>query len=146
VNGLYIAVPFSAALMFLAFFVLQGSLRLASRRGARRRGLAFHTPAIPLGWPTRFARARMDQHLLYTMAAVLVLGVGAQWLSWRLKLPSILSAADPGHPRRARHRPPRAGRMFGDMLFPMVSLGVALVLFEGGMTLRFAICADTGAR
>jgi NhaP-type Na+/H+ or K+/H+ antiporter len=32
----------------------------------------------------------MDQSLLYTMAAILVLGVGAQWLSWRLKLPSIL--------------------------------------------------------
>jgi NhaP-type Na+/H+ or K+/H+ antiporter len=26
--------------------------------------------------------------------------------------------------------------MFGDLLFPMVSLGVALVLFEGGLTLR----------
>ena len=32
----------------------------------------------------------MDESLLYTLAAVLVLGVGAQWLAWRLKLPSIL--------------------------------------------------------
>ena len=26
----------------------------------------------------------MENHLLYILAAVLVLGVGAQWLSWRL--------------------------------------------------------------
>jgi NhaP-type Na+/H+ or K+/H+ antiporter len=79
----------------------------------------------------------MDQHLLYTMAAVLVLGVGAQWLSWRLKLPSILFLLILGilaGPVTGLLDP---DAMFGPMLFPMVSLGVALVLFEGGMTLRF---------
>jgi NhaP-type Na+/H+ or K+/H+ antiporter len=79
----------------------------------------------------------MDQSLLYTMAAVLVLGVGAQWLSWRLKLPSILPLLVLGilvGPVSGLLEP---DRQFGDMLFPMVSLGVALVLFEGGMTLRF---------
>ena len=79
----------------------------------------------------------MDNNLLYTMAAVLVLGVGAQWLSWRLKLPSILALLILGiiaGPITGLLQP---DKMFGPMLFPMVSLGVALVLFEGGMTLRF---------
>jgi NhaP-type Na+/H+ or K+/H+ antiporter len=79
----------------------------------------------------------MDQSLLYTMAAVLVLGVGAQWLSWRLKVPSILPLLVLGilvGPVSGLLEP---DRQFGDMLFPMVSLGVALVLFEGGMTLSF---------
>lgn len=79
----------------------------------------------------------MDQNLLYTMAAVLVLGVGAQWLSWRLKQPSILALLILGiiaGPVTGLLRP---DEQFGDMLFPLVSLGVALVLFEGGMTLRF---------
>ncbi len=33
----------------------------------------------------------MSDTMLYVMAAVLVLGVAAQWLSWRLRLPSILA-------------------------------------------------------
>ncbi|GAB5413907.1 MAG: sodium:proton antiporter [Congregibacter sp.] len=79
----------------------------------------------------------MDNSLLYTLAGVLVLGVGAQWLSWRLKLPSILALLVLGilaGPVTGLLEP---DRVFGDLLFPMVSLGVALVLFEGGMTLRF---------
>ncbi|MEQ9462918.1 MAG: sodium:proton antiporter, partial [Haliea sp.] len=79
----------------------------------------------------------MDQNLLYILAAVLVLGVGAQWLSWRLKQPSILALLVLGiiaGPVTGLLRP---DEQFGDLLFPMVSLGVALVLFEGGMTLKF---------
>ncbi|MFN2286769.1 MAG: cation:proton antiporter [Chromatocurvus sp.] len=79
----------------------------------------------------------MDQSLLYIMAAVLVLGVGAQWLSWRLRQPSILALLILGiiaGPVTGLLRP---DEQFGDILFPMVSLGVALVLFEGGLTLKF---------
>ena len=75
--------------------------------------------------------------MLYTLAAVLVLGVGAQWLSWRLRLPSILPLLILGilaGPVTGLLNP---DEMFGPILFPMVSLGVALVLFEGGMTLKF---------
>jgi len=73
---------------------------------------------------------------LYTLAAILVLGVGAQWLSWRLKLPSILPLLLLGiiaGPITGFLNP---DELFGPLLFPMVSLGVALVLFEGGLTLR----------
>ena len=79
----------------------------------------------------------MDQNLLYTVAAIMVLGVGAQWLSWRLKQPSILALLVLGiiaGPVTGLLRP---DEQFGDLLFPMVSLGVALVLFEGGLTLKF---------
>ncbi len=79
----------------------------------------------------------MEGHLLHTLAAVLVLGVGAQWLSWRLRLPSILPLLVLGilvGPVSGLLDP---DALFGPILFPMVSIGVALVLFEGGMTLRF---------
>ena len=79
----------------------------------------------------------MDQSVLYTIAAILVLGVGAQWLSWRLKLPSILFLLILGILAGPVTGILDPDRMFGSLLFPMVSLGVALVLFEGGMTLRF---------
>ena len=67
----------------------------------------------------------MDEHLVVGLSAILLLGVGAQWLAWRLHLPSILlllvvgflagpvtGCIDPDH-------------LFGDMLFPMVGLSVA---------------------
>lgn len=87
----------------------------------------------------------MDQSVLYTMAAILVLGVGAQWLAWRLKLPSILPLLALGilaGPATGLLNP---DELFGPVLFPMVSLGVALVLFEGGMTLRFRDIRGHGA-
>lgn len=79
----------------------------------------------------------MDQNLLYILAAVLVLGVGAQWLSWRLKQPSILALLILGIVAGPVTGLLRPDEQFGDLLFPLVSLGVALVLFEGGMTLNF---------
>ncbi|MEO0435473.1 MAG: sodium:proton antiporter [Pseudomonadota bacterium] len=79
----------------------------------------------------------MTENLLYTLAAVLVLGVGAQWLAWRLKLPSILPLLILGIVAGPVTGLLEPDEIFGPILFPMVSLGVALVLFEGGMTLRF---------
>ena len=79
----------------------------------------------------------MENHLLYILAAVLVLGVGAQWLSWRLKQPSILALLILGIVAGPVTGLLRPDEQFGDLLFPLISLGVALVLFEGGLTLRF---------
>jgi NhaP-type Na+/H+ or K+/H+ antiporter len=79
----------------------------------------------------------LEGHLLYTLAAILVLGVGAQWLAWRLRLPSILPLLTLGILAGPVSGLLDPDRMFGPILFPLVSIGVALVLFEGGMTLRF---------
>ncbi|EED36040.1 sodium/hydrogen exchanger family protein [Luminiphilus syltensis NOR5-1B] len=79
----------------------------------------------------------MENQLLYILAAVLVLGVGAQWLSWRLRTPSILALLILGIVAGPVTGLLRPDEQFGDLLFPFISLGVALVLFEGGLTLRF---------
>lgn len=79
----------------------------------------------------------MENELLYILAAVLVLGVGAQWLSWRLRQPSILALLVLGIIAGPVTGILEPDRQFGDLLFPLISLGVALVLFEGGLTLRF---------
>ncbi|MEO8748499.1 MAG: sodium:proton antiporter [Rhodanobacter sp.] len=70
------------------------------------------------------------------LAGVLMVGFLSQWLAWRLKLPAIVFLLLAGlllgpvlgvlHP----------DHMLGDLLFPMVSLSVALILFEGSLTLR----------
>lgn len=71
-------------------------------------------------------------------------GIAAQWLAWRVKLPSILLllvfgfAAGPG----LGWLDPDA--TFGDALFPLVSLAVGLILFEGGMSLELRELRETG--
>ncbi|HEX7732993.1 MAG TPA: sodium:proton antiporter [Rhodanobacter sp.] len=71
------------------------------------------------------------------LTGMLVIGFLCQWLAWRVKLPAIVFLLLAGlllgpvsgllHPER----------LLGPLLFPMVSLAVALILFEGSLTLRF---------
>jgi len=71
------------------------------------------------------------------LVSVAVLGGAAQWLGWRLRLPAILllllfgMAAGPDGiglvPTDA---------MFGDLLLPLVAIAVAILLFEGALTLH----------
>jgi len=85
----------------------------------------------------------MHADLLVSLAAILGLGMLAQWLAWRLKHPSIiylllfgllvgpLSALVLNDPLLD------IDHLMGDLLFPVVSASVAVILFEGGMSLRF---------
>ena len=69
------------------------------------------------------------------IASVGALGVGAQWVAWRTGWPAIvlmLAAGFIAGPITG-FIDPRAA--FGDMLDPMISVGVALILFEGGLSL-----------
>ena len=80
----------------------------------------------------------MNEHLLISLGSILVLGVGAQWLAWRLRLPSILLLLLFGFIAG-----PIAGlvdpdELFGRLLFPLVSVSVAIILFEGGLSLRLS--------
>ena len=73
--------------------------------------------------------------MLTGLAAIIILGVLAQWLAWRLRLPSILLLLVFGFAAG------RAGwvnpdELFGDLLPDLVALSVAVLLFEGGLTLR----------
>jgi len=77
----------------------------------------------------------VTEDLIVGLAAVLVLGVGAQWISWRLRQPSILLLLVFGFvagPLTGKLQP---DDLFGDLLMPVVSLSVALILFEGGLSL-----------
>lgn len=74
------------------------------------------------------------------MLLVLVLGIGflAQWLAWRVKLPAILFLLLAGILLGPVAGVVRPDKLLGPLLFPMVSLAVALILFEGSLTLRFS--------
>jgi NhaP-type Na+/H+ or K+/H+ antiporter len=80
----------------------------------------------------------MHDTIPLTIAFILMVGMLAQWASWRLKQPSILLLLLIGiiaGPATGLIHP---DDIFGDLLFPAISLGVALVLFEGALTLKFS--------
>jgi NhaP-type Na+/H+ or K+/H+ antiporter len=80
----------------------------------------------------------VNEHLLIGLAAVLVLGIGAQWLAGRLRLPSILLLLIFGFVAGPVTGLINTDETFGDLLFPFVSLSVAVILFEGGLSLRMS--------
>jgi NhaP-type Na+/H+ or K+/H+ antiporter len=80
----------------------------------------------------------MNEEILVGLASIVGLGISAQWLAWRTKLPAILmllafgliagpatGLLDPDH-------------LMGDLLSPFVSISVAVILFEGGLSLRMS--------
>jgi NhaP-type Na+/H+ or K+/H+ antiporter len=70
------------------------------------------------------------------LAAITALEIGAQWLSWWLKLPAILFLLLIGLVAGPVTGVLDPDRLFGDLLLSLVSLGVAIILFEGALTLR----------
>ncbi len=77
------------------------------------------------------------EYFALVIALVGVLGIGAQWVAWRSGLPAIvlmLVAGILAGPIFGVLDPHAA---FGEMLEPMITIGVALILFEGGLNLEF---------
>ncbi len=81
---------------------------------------------------------------LLTIAAVVVLGIGAQWLAWRTKFPSILLLLGFGFLAGPVTGFLPQDALQGEWLFPFVSLAVGIILFEGGLTLRFDEFKEVG--
>ncbi len=86
----------------------------------------------------------MEHSIGIILALILVLGVSAQWLAWWLKLPSILFLLGLGILLGPVLSVINPDQLFGELLFPFVSLGVAIVLFEGALTLRFSDISEHG--
>ncbi|MDT8306574.1 MAG: sodium:proton antiporter [Anaerolineae bacterium] len=86
----------------------------------------------------------MTENLLFGISSILVLGVAAQWLGWRLRLPSILLLLLFGFLAGPVLGLVDPDRLLGEVLFPVVSLSVAIILFEGGLTLRLDELPEIG--
>ncbi|MDC1368936.1 cation:proton antiporter, partial [Pseudomonadales bacterium] len=82
--------------------------------------------------------------VLGLLAGISLLAIIAQLAAWRLRLPAILFLLLAGiivGPGLSWLSP---DALFGDLLFPLVSLAVAVILFEGSMTLRFSELQEMG--
>ena len=70
-------------------------------------------------------------------------GIAAQWIAWRIHIPAIvllLVAGAIAGPLTGFIDPLRD---FGEVYRPVVSLAVAIILFEGGLTLNFKEISET---
>lgn len=86
----------------------------------------------------------MEDHLLTALAAVLVLGVAGAWIAWRLRLPSILVLLTLGFIAGPVSGFLETDAVFGDLLLPLVSLSVGVILFEGGLSLKLRELREIG--
>lgn len=88
------------------------------------------------------------ESLVLAITIIGILGVGAQWLAWRLAAPAIVMMAIAGLLAGPVLRilwpdgwtpggPAPMEMLFGEFFRPMISIAVAVILFEGGLTLNF---------
>ncbi|MBT8236107.1 MAG: cation:proton antiporter [Bacteroidia bacterium] len=84
------------------------------------------------------------------LAGIIILGICAQWLAWRLKLPAILPLiligllvgpiatlyTEDGSKLIEPIWNGKSGLFPGDGLYYFVSLAISIILFEGGLTLK----------
>lgn len=78
-----------------------------------------------------------DVNPVLTIALLLAAGATMQWLAWRVRVPAILFLLIAGFvigPVLGIFKPEDT---FGPLFRPIVSLAVGIILFEGGLTLRF---------
>jgi NhaP-type Na+/H+ or K+/H+ antiporter len=90
------------------------------------------------------------------LAGIIILGILAQWMAWRLKIPAILPLIIIGllvGPIATLYMDAKIiepiwngekGLFPGDSLFYFVSLAISIILFEGGLTLKRAEILNTG--
>lgn len=86
-----------------------------------------------------------EQQILLSFGGIGAAALACQWLAWRLKLPAILFLLLSGilaGPVLGWLQPQA---LFGPLLMPLVSLAVALILFEGSLTLHVSQWREIGS-
>ncbi|HZJ94337.1 MAG TPA: sodium:proton antiporter [Thiopseudomonas sp.] len=80
----------------------------------------------------------MPISIVFLLASIGVLSLFCQWLAWRVRMPAIVFLLAAGIACGPVLNYLNPDELFADLLFPMVSLSVAIILFEGSLTLRFS--------
>lgn len=78
----------------------------------------------------------MEHQVMLVLVSIGILSLASQWLAWRLRVPAILFLLASGivlGPVTGFLSP---DALFGGLLFPFISLAVAVILFEGALTLN----------
>ena len=78
----------------------------------------------------------MSEHAMLSLSFILLAGMLCQWIAWRVKFPAIIFLLAAGIVAGPVTQWLNPDQLFGDLLFPFVSLAVAVILFEGSLTLK----------
>ncbi|WP_431028937.1 cation:proton antiporter [Lysinibacillus sp. LZ02] len=79
----------------------------------------------------------MPHFILFELTCIIFLGMLAQWVAWRFRIPAIVAMSLMGliiGPFTGLFNP---SETFGDVFNPFISLAVAIILFEGSLSLDF---------
>lgn len=85
----------------------------------------------------------MSEQILLGLVSIIFFGIGAQWLAWRTNLPAILLLLIAGIVAGTTGLL-NPDVVMGDLFTPFISLSVGIILFEGGLSLRFSELKDIG--
>ena len=83
-----------------------------------------------------------EAEIYVSLATIIVFGIGAQWIGRRLRFPSLLLLLPAGLLAGDVLGLVEPEELLGDLLFPLVTLLVALLLFQSGLQLRLADLPD----
>lgn len=86
----------------------------------------------------------MDKEILIGLTWVIFLGTLAQWCGWRFQIPSILLLLGFGLIAGPGIGLIDPDALFGDLVFPVASIAVAVILFEGGLSLNLKEFRESG--
>ncbi len=79
----------------------------------------------------------MSHNLTLAIALILAASIACQWLAWRVRLPAIIFLLFTGILAGPVFGLLNPEQLLGDLFFPFVSMSVAIILFEGSLTLNF---------
>ncbi|MEO1398222.1 MAG: cation:proton antiporter, partial [Pseudomonadota bacterium] len=81
--------------------------------------------------------------VLFKIALIGAAGIGSQWLAWRIRIPAIalLLLAGLIMGPFTGYLEPKV--LLGDLYKPLIGSAVAIILFEGGITLKFREIRET---
>jgi len=78
----------------------------------------------------------MSENILISLALIILLGIGGEWLGWRFQFPSLVLFLIIGFIAGPVTGFINTDAILGKLLMPIVSISVAIILFEGGLSLR----------
>jgi CPA1 family monovalent cation:H+ antiporter len=87
----------------------------------------------------------MELPSLLLLSFIGMFGLLCQWFAWRVKLPAILFLLLTGILLGPVSGVLDPDALFGDLLFSFISLSVAIILFEGSLTLKRSELSEVGS-
>ncbi|EAU41888.1 Na(+):H(+) antiporter [Fulvimarina pelagi HTCC2506] len=81
--------------------------------------------------------------LAFQLALIGLAGIAAQWVAWKVQLPAIVLLLAVGLLFGPLLNVMNPAVDFGELYTPLVSTAVAIILFEGGLTLNFREIKET---